>query len=409
MKVGLRGAGSNPGSDERQSPSSYASAIDSAIAEASEQSSNLDHERAAASLLCEELLDHPPLRRLTLVTNSRRFQSWGLSEHLIQRSFDCRFEHPTRGVELAELAVAATESLDPDTYGHRAVNDQLGRAWAYLGNAHRVLSDLREAEKAFAEAKRWFAEGSEDPLDRALWLRFHSHLLTTRSQFEAARSQQNQAIEIYWRCGELSQATMLMSDQAVGILYSGDPEGALPRFEQTLEMAQARGDDRYVALAIHNIAHCLSDLERYAEALERIERSRPVLESFGDTLSVARSIWLEAKVEIGRGNYDVAEEALIRVRDSFIDEGIGYDAALSSLELATIYAEQGRSGELRQLASEMRPIFRSHDVHREALAALIVFRQAVEEETLTLALLQSILGYLQAARNKPEMRFRPEL
>jgi len=406
IKQGLRGAGVAPEEREAGISSTYRLALQHAVDAAAHERSRLEDERTAALALSDELSAHPQQRRLTLVKNSRRFQTWGLSESLIDQSFACRFDHPSRGVDLAELSVAVAERLDDERYGRRAVSDQIGRAWAYLGNALRVQSDLRGAAKAFSESRRSFAEGTQDELDRALWLRFHSHLLTTRGEFDLARSQQDQAIAIYRRCGQIANAAMLQSDQAVGILYSGDAEAALPRFEQALELSTAQGDERRVAMAHHNLASCLLELERYAEAREQLRRSAPVLRRLGDSLSLVRGRWLEAKIEIGCDNLEVAERLLVQVRDTFIDEEIGYDAALSSLEVATIYAAQGRTQELRDLVEIMLPIFQSQDLHREALAALIVFRQAVEEETLTVARLHAILDFLHQARHKPELRFR---
>jgi hypothetical protein len=44
-------------------------------------------------------------------------------------------------------------------------------------------------------------------------------------------------------------------------------------------------------------------------------------------------------------------------------------------------------------------------VHREALAALKLFCEAVEEETATAELARRIVGYLYRAQHQPELRF----
>ena len=62
--------------------------------------------------------------------------------------------------------------------------------------------------------------------------------------------------------------------------------------------------------------------------------------------------------------------ALEQVRRYFTTEQIAYDAALASLEVAVLYLEAGRTGEVRTLAEEMLWIFKAQGVHREALAAL---------------------------------------
>jgi hypothetical protein len=60
---------------------------------------------------------------------------------------------------------------------------------------------------------------------------------------------------------------------------------------------------------------------------------------------------------------------------------------------------------MRRLAEEMLPIFRSRDIHREAIAALIVFQQAVRMEKLSTGLLDEIRSFLQRARTDPKLRF----
>jgi hypothetical protein len=60
---------------------------------------------------------------------------------------------------------------------------------------------------------------------------------------------------------------------------------------------------------------------------------------------------------------------------------------------------------VRQLATGMAWIFASHDVHREALAALSLFCQAVEREVATAQLARRVLAYLERARGDPGLRF----
>jgi hypothetical protein len=53
---------------------------------------------------------------------------------------------------------------------------------------------------------------------------------------------------------------------------------------------------------------------------------------------------------------------------------------------------------MRRLAEEMLPIFKSRDIHREALAALLVFQKAAEMERVTLGLIREVSSYLKETR-----------
>jgi len=107
----------------------------------------------------------------------------------------------------------------------------------------------------------------------------------------------------------------------------------------------------------------------------------------------------------GLGQPGQAESLFLAVRDGFIAEGIPYDTALVSLELATLYAEQGRTADLKRLAGEMVPIFSSLHIHREALAALAFVRQAAETERASLEVVTGVAAYLRRAQFDASLRF----
>lgn len=392
---------------EVRQPSPYDPILDRAFARARREAVDLARERDGAQKLIAELLKHPQARQLTLVGNSRKFQTWAFCELVIERSFETRYSDPHEGSELAEVAVAVAEKLDSETYGDRQVQDIRSRAWAHLGNARRVASDLRAAQQAFGEAKKGLDDGTGDPLDRALLSRFRAHLMRDQRRFDEANQLYETAIAIYRECGEMALTAQCLSDQGLARLYEGEPEKAIPWFEEAMELVDEKREPRLVAGISNNLAVCLKGVGRCQESLHFLERVRPVYRELGDRISLFRVRWLEGQILFDLKQLERAEEAFLEVRDAFVQEEIAYDAALVSLDLAAVYASQGRITETRRLAEQMIPIFESRDVHREALAALVVFQQAAQAESLTLALIQEISAFLQEARNQPDLRFRP--
>jgi hypothetical protein len=61
---------------------------------------------------------------------------------------------------------------------------------------------------------------------------------------------------------------------------------------------------------------------------------------------------------------------------------------------------------VKRLAAEILPIFRSCEVHREALAALIVFQKAAEREQLSVGLVEEVTSFIQRVQKNPSLRFR---
>jgi len=105
------------------------------------------------------------------------------------------------------------------------------------------------------------------------------------------------------------------------------------------------------------------------------------------------------------GKKEKAISALTWVREEFASRGIAYDVALSTLELAVLYLEEGWTAKVKELARQMAPIFKAQGVHREALAALQLFRDAAERETATAELARRVVDYLCRARHNPGLKF----
>jgi hypothetical protein len=77
---------------------------------------------------------------------------------------------------------------------------------------------------------------------------------------------------------------------------------------------------------------------------------------------------------------------------------MGYDAALVSLDLAILFAQEHRTEDLKRLAAQILQVFESRDVHREAVATLILFHSACEDERLSADLATQLATVLQRER-----------
>jgi hypothetical protein len=122
-------------------------------------------------------------------------------------------------------------------------------------------------------------------------------------------------------------------------------------------------------------------------------------------MDAVRVCWLTGRVAGGLGRTAEGIEALAAVRAEFAEKKIRYDEALVSMELAGLYLQQGRTAEVKQLVTEMEPVFRDQGVHEEARKALALFRRAVELETMTVELVRRLVAYLYRAQHNPELCF----
>jgi hypothetical protein len=122
---------------------------------------------------------------------------------------------------------------------------------------------------------------------------------------------------------------------------------------------------------------------------------------FPELWTQLRLFWLRGKTVAGQGGHRDGRAAFLETRGGFVRQGIGYDAAMVSLDLARMYLKEGRTADVQRLAGEMVAIFAAQDVHREATAALLLFQEAARREEVTAGLVRELALYLEAARVDP--------
>ena len=365
----------------------------------------LKEERAVAPGLYVELLKHPAEQREFLLQNSPRFHTWGVFELLVERSLEETPRAPAHGEELGLLALRLSEYLDANRYGAGLIEDLRARAWAHVGNARRVRSDLPGAEKAFIVAYRHLKAGTRDSLERAILLNLEASLRRDQRRFEDALRLLRRAKTIFLQNHQQHRAgrSLVKMDDVYHQL--GNHEKGVPLLLQALDLIDPEQEPRLLLCARHNLVDDLAEIGRFLEAQKIYRETRPLYRSFPDAWTQNRRKWVKGKILRGLGQADQAESLFLAAREGFISEGIPYDTALVSLELATLYAEQGRTADLKRLAEEMVPIFSSLNIHREALAALAYLKQAAEAERASLEVVRNVADYLRRAQHDPALRF----
>jgi tetratricopeptide (TPR) repeat protein len=361
-------------------------------------------ERQEAPPLLDELLAAPPAQRRPLLRQAR-FRKLGVCEALIERSFEEGFREPASAVGLAELAVAAAEALDPEVYGPSVVQDLEARAWAYLGNARRVASDLPGAERAMAVAMRLSEGGSADPLEEAKLLDLRASLLCDQGWCAQAAELLDVVIAIYEEIRDPHRRGRALITQGLFRSYAGQSQEGAERIAEGLALIDPAAEPRLALIARHNLAWCVNEAGRSAEALALLETFRSSYADFPDAWTALRLLWLEARIAAGLERFEEAEQSYRELRATFVDSGAAYEASMVTLDLAALYLDLGRSAEVRELAEEMIPLFVSQGVHREALAALITFQRAVAMDRADAGLARRISAYIDRARKNPSLPF----
>jgi tetratricopeptide (TPR) repeat protein len=370
-----------------------------------EREQMLMKERREAPQLFVELKGHTPDQQAFLLLNTSRFSTWGLFELLVERASETSISNPVQAEAFGALALRLADSLNSDCYGIKLIEDLKARTWGYVANANRVRSDLYAAEKAFGEADLHLKTGTGDPLERAILMDLEASLRRDQRRFDEALGLLRRAVTLFLQNGQEHRAgrSLLKMDDVYH--HMGSFEKGIPLIYQALDLIDPEQEPRLLLCARHNLIDDLVESGRHLEAQGLYRATRPLYRSFPDAWSQNRRKWVKGKIARGLGQAEQAESLFLAARDGFVGEGIPYDTALVSLELATLYAEQGRPGDLKRLAREMVPIFSSLNIHREALAALAYLQQAAEAERATFDVVSGVAAYLRRAQYDPALRF----
>lgn len=360
---------------------------------------------ADADALLREIRSLPRSARAGLIGRDPRFGDPQLIERLIARGRERLFDRPDEAVELTRLAVAAAGR--PDRADRPAHLDLLARAWSQHANALRVAGDPAAAHRAFEVAREHSARGTGDRVLAARIDELEASLYKDQQRFERAHELLDGAIAVYRRERLGERLGRALVKRGSFLLFEGRYADALRTTLETLPLLRPERDVRTFSIASHNAISCLNATGYSIAARSLLDAVRRLHEQLGDRINLLRLDWMAAEIDRELGLVPRAERALAEVREGFVERGMPYDAALVSLQLAEIYARDRDSLRLERLAREMFPIFQSRVLHRGALAALILFREAVAMRQADQRLIRDLAGYLRNARRDRELRFVP--
>jgi tetratricopeptide (TPR) repeat protein len=338
----------------------------------------LARERDQAPALFEELVEHSAAQRNLMVCHDIRFRTWGFFELLVERSHGIATRDFILAEELGLLALRLSEVLDPDIYTSELIEDLRGRAWACVGNARRVRSDLRGADEAFEKADACLRRGSQDLFEQAIFCDLKSSLRRNQNLLEEALRLAHRALTIFRKLGQQNRVRSLLVKISTIHHRAGSIEQAIPFLYQAMGLIDPQQEPRLMLCIWHNLADDLAEVGRFSEALNLFRSTRQLYRAFPELHVQNQRKWVRAKIARGLGQYRWAELLFKSARNGLLVEGIPYDIGLISMDLAILYAHQGRVVDINRLALEMVVIFSGLRIHRETLAALILLRRTMD-------------------------------
>lgn len=320
-----------------------------------------------------------PEVRIATVKADWAFHTFGLYDRLLEASRWAMRSEPAEAVDIVQLAILVAEHLDPTKLGRERIADLRAHAWAQLGNTQRIASNFDGARSAFNEAWRILEdEGTNEAIDRASILVLEASYMKDVGEFELAESALQDALEVHRRHGDPHQQgrILLKMGDAIGYIK---PEQALIYLKKALSLIDVAREPRLELCALHDFSWFLADTGKPEEALAILERARPLYHQFPDDFTQLRLHWLEGKIAHGLEKYDEAEHIFAQLWEELRVRNLNQEVVLVSIELAQVLTRKGENARAAELAAQCFSIMMNWGLHNDALAAWIVFQDALTQ------------------------------
>jgi tetratricopeptide (TPR) repeat protein len=318
------------------------------------------------------------------------FWTLGVVEELLARSRELRHENPPATIQYALLAKLAAEHLDSERYGAERVQDTLARSWAELGNAYRIADELEQADAAFSQAEVHKKSGSGDPFLAASIADLMASLRCDQRRFSDAFNLLDASYALYVDHGDRHCGGRTLLKKGIYIGYAGEPEEALRLLSRGLLMIDRRREPALLAQATHAYLWFKVDLGEYTIAPSLLGQLRWLYKQHGGKIDFLKLRWLEGRIAAGNGKLTQAAVALEEVHAGMTQAGLQYNGALAGLDLAAVWFRQGRIGQIPRLVDEILAAFRERRIAREAIAAILLVRDAYRQQSLSVDLIQRV-------------------
>lgn len=362
---------------------------------------NIREDRREARRNGERLRALPYREQTALIEKEEELQSWALAELFCDESAQAAAEgRAAEALQSAKIALRIA-GVAREEKSWRARLESY--AWSHLANAHRALGEHSEAEETFRHAEALWMEGAVShpgPLDSARPLRLESLL-------RKAQRRLKEGLDLLDRAQTIAQP----AEELVVRIQKGAFLGLADRWSdavrELLRAGNALQDRHPPRLRLDfsfNLLVSLIHAGNPAEAEKLLGEARKLAESPGNDVDRTRLRWQEARIAAGLQRTKTAVTAFTEARRALAAQGLPYDAALATFELAALHAEQGQTAKVKELARELAALIGSEQVARESQATIKLFCRMIEKDSLKPEQVRRFAGDFLRTAGDPSLR-----
>ncbi|HWN42591.1 MAG TPA: hypothetical protein VNW71_10235 [Thermoanaerobaculia bacterium] len=377
---------------------------------------------AALDRACRKALDRTGIIReqreraapviAILVQGRRKFRDLSEEEHnalqgiptvdlLLEEAKALTHEEPGKMIEAADLAKKAAMRLDPRVYGPHIVADTRARALAELANAYRAANQPALGEVVMTQALQYQERGSGDLHLAARISELAASLACDQRHFREAHELIDRVFLIYRQLGEGHMAGRTLIKKSHFLSCEGNAEEALIFVTEGFTLLDLKRDPGLGAAALQNTILYAVDAGHLKKAQYHLWNAQNYGLLPDEEVNRIKLRATSGEIFAGLGQLDRAETAFRTAKAEFEDLGLFYVAGITGIDLAAVLMRQGRAEEVKALAEQLVDDFLNLNVKREALAAVLVLREACRRGRVTVEGIAKIAAYLRDLDRRP--------
>lgn len=302
---------------------------------------------------------------------------------LLKEAFSFRYSDAKALLNASSLAlelVLVRNSTDPVAY------DLEGYCRAHIGNALRILGQLREARQELDAARALLEQGTGRLGFLAELYRFQASLEESLGDFAAAEQALNKAEHLLGALGDTEGIAACCVQRAIVFVYSDRPHDA---FATIVGALQSIKSEDLLRSAYETAIRALVDAGEIPLAMSIFEISQTLFAGGGDLFQL-KVLWLEGQITGQRSR-------LTEARNGYSRRGMVFQAALVSLEEAAMAVREAELREARALLDVAGPVLAALGIVKDSLAALLLDLDVTRREELQ-RVEAILLGVLKKAR-----------
>jgi tetratricopeptide (TPR) repeat protein len=365
--------------EARQGPARYDAVFAGILDRSASGLAAVRAEQLAAAALWATLSDTPPAQRPELIAGDPRYHTWAVAARFLDAAAEFHWQDTPSGLEACRLALAIAERLPPAAYPAGLSHDLRSRALAGLADALRLDHQLDAAWATLRQAWEALGEGTGDPLERAALMRAEASLELAAGEPARAAALLRPAAAIYRRYGDRHQEGRTLQKLARAVGHD-DPAQGVALADRALGLIEPGSEPLLELAARHVLIWFLNDSGMPVQALDLLERSRPLYRQCRETEPQLMVAWLEARICRRLGQLAAAERGLVAVWHKFHQAAFPQELTLVSLDLAETYIARGKTRHAIRLLKTFHRLLGHWQMHSEGMAAWLLLVEAAAGE-----------------------------